>query len=832
MLGCGRLVVTAVGIGAALLLQPGAAAAWPQSQQESAGTSTAQPGAQRPSQTGDSSAAFPGGEAEASPPEFTESRLGLPFLKTLALDQKAIWTMPSRVRFEDTVWLVPLAGLTAGLLVTDQQFSRHLSNAPQTLKRYRNLSNYGVASLIGVGGGLYLWGKLVHEDHRRETGILAGEAVLDSYALTTAVKYAARRSRPLEAGGLGRFEQGGTSFPSEHAAAAWSLAGVLAHEYPGPLTKLVVYGLASAVSASRVKAKEHFPSDVLIGSAIGWFVGQQVYRAHHDPELAGGVWETLTHASLRDGERNTGSLGSPYVPLDSWIYPALERLAALGLVSTALSSLKPWTRAECARLTEEAEDAMGNDLLDDRGASDITVGIYSALKREFSHEAEIADSGKNRALRVDSVYSRVLSISGPALTDGFHFGQTISYDYGRLFRRGTNAIAGMEVSATAGPWFLSVRAEYQHAPAAPPLRAAELSLISRVDGTPLQSPHAFAGINRLRLLDAYLGLNLNNWQISFGQQSLSWGPGLGGSMLLSNNAEPLSMFRISRVVPFRAPSIFRFLGPVRVEHFIGRSEGRTFVPRPYIYGQKINFKPSPYFEIGFARTVTIGGKGGDPLTAHNFYRSFFAREGPLPGPGLPGDSRSEVDWTLRIPGLHNYIVLYADMHADDDELPWVSPPRASYRPGLYITHFPGIPKLDFHFEATSTESPGFHGNQGNLNYTNHTYIDGYTNNGFLMANTVGRMGQAYQAWSSYSFSAKNTLQLIYKKSTVDSLFIPGGGSWQDYSVTHEMHTRSGLYVRSFFQYEHIGRYPFLFAGPVHNVTASFEMGITPRVVWH
>ena len=156
------------------------------------------------------------------------------------------------------------------------------------------------------------------------------------------------------------------------------MAGVLAHEYQGPLTKLVVYGLASAVSISRVKAKEHFPSDVLIGSAIGWFVGQQVYRAHHDPQLGGGVWEALTHASLREGERNTGSLGSPYVPLDSWIYPALERLTAVGLVSTALSSLKPWTRAECARLTEEAEDAMGNALLDDREASDITVEIYSA----------------------------------------------------------------------------------------------------------------------------------------------------------------------------------------------------------------------------------------------------------------------------------------------------------------------------------------------------------------------------------------------------------------------------------------------------------------------
>ena len=65
------------------------------------------------------------------------------------------------------------------------------------------------------------------------------------------------------------------------------MASVIAHEYPGPLTKLFVYGLASAVSASRVTGKDHFPTDVIAGAAIGWFVGQHVYRAHHDAELGG-----------------------------------------------------------------------------------------------------------------------------------------------------------------------------------------------------------------------------------------------------------------------------------------------------------------------------------------------------------------------------------------------------------------------------------------------------------------------------------------------------------------------------------------------------------------
>ena len=46
--------------------------------------------------------------------------------------------------------------------------------------------------------------------------------------------------------------------------------------------KTTVYGLATTVSVSRVLAEQHFPSDVLIGSATGWLVGHYVYRAHHN----------------------------------------------------------------------------------------------------------------------------------------------------------------------------------------------------------------------------------------------------------------------------------------------------------------------------------------------------------------------------------------------------------------------------------------------------------------------------------------------------------------------------------------------------------------------
>ncbi len=93
---------------------------------------------------------------------------------------------------------------------------------------------------------------MTHEDNKIETGILAGEAAIDSLVPVYALKYGLGRERPLQGNVQdnyrGQFFQGGASMPSEHAAAAWSIASVIAHEYPGPLTSLFVYGLASAVA--------------------------------------------------------------------------------------------------------------------------------------------------------------------------------------------------------------------------------------------------------------------------------------------------------------------------------------------------------------------------------------------------------------------------------------------------------------------------------------------------------------------------------------------------------------------------------------------------------
>jgi membrane-associated phospholipid phosphatase len=752
--------------------------------------------------------------------------LGVPFLKNLASDQKSIWTSPIRLRWADGVWLFPLAAVTGGFFATDRAVPPALSGDPKKLNHYSNFSNYGVYSLVGAGGGLYLWSKLSHDDHQRETGILAGEAAINTFAVDTTFKYAFGRERPNRGQGLGNFFQHGVSFPSDHSAVAWSIASVMAHEYPGPFTQIAAYGMATAVSASRVLGKQHFPSDVVVGAAIGWLIGRQIYRAHHDPELGGEGLDRLSGNEEGEEHRDRRNMGSTFVPLDSWVYVAFEKLAALRYVNTEMLGLKPWTRIECARLAEEAGEALQQD----QGLSEESARMQSRLAQEFGYEINLLGGGRNFTANLESVYARAVSISGPPLADSFHFGQTVAYDFGRPFERGTNGQAGGSFSAAAGPLAIYARAEYQRAPSAPALTDGVRNFIAQVDQLDLSQVRSgpLAATDRLELLDAYAAVNMSNWQLVLGRQSLSWAPETDSSMLWSNNIEPINMVRLVNQEPFHLPGFLERVGPVRIDQFFGRLGGHSQVPRPFEYGQKISVRLFPSLELGFARTVTIGGKGGDPLTANNLIRSAFGAVNPALR-SVPGDSHSEMDWTFYVPKVGNYIVLYGNAYAEDDILPIENPPRNPWQPGVYLTRIPGMPKLDFHIQGVWTEGATFahtHINRGQVMYDG--YSDGYTNYGNLIGNTVGRDGRAIECWFNYWLSPQDTLRFSYKHNSVSADFIPQGGAWQDYGLRNEMHLRSGFYVKSALQVEHISRFRLLFRGPQNNFTAIVEVGFTPE----
>jgi len=219
------------------------------------------------------------------------------FFKNILRDQKAIWTSPLHLRSRDARWLAPIALGTAGLIATDQSTGDEIAESQKQVNASRIVSYAG--STYGVGGvalGFYLFGRAKHDDRARETGLLGAEALVDSGI----VKEITQRSRPLSGKSRSDFFDGGSSFPSGHSIAAWSLATVIANEYHDrPLVQIAAYGIAGAVSAARFTGQKHYLSDVLVGSAMGYGIGRYVYHAHHRQESASGGPEESRERSRR-----------------------------------------------------------------------------------------------------------------------------------------------------------------------------------------------------------------------------------------------------------------------------------------------------------------------------------------------------------------------------------------------------------------------------------------------------------------------------------------------------------------------------------------------------
>ncbi|MGH9648542.1 MAG: capsule assembly Wzi family protein, partial [Bryobacteraceae bacterium] len=740
-------------------------------------------------------------------------------------------------------YLVPFGAFTGGLIAGDSWISRQVPVSQEA--RSKSISDYLTYSMIAGTGASYLWGHLRGNDHLEETGFLAGEAALNATAVAYALKEVTRRQRPFEGNGNGNFFQGGSSFPSEHSAIAWSVAGVIAHEYPGPLTKLAAYGAASAITLTRVTGKQHFPSDVVVGSALGWYFARQIYRAHHDPELGGSGWGSIYDSDeTREGHRPS-YMGSPYVPPDSWVYPAFERLIALGYINTAQLGIRPWARMECARLVSEAGDRIGED--DTNGTE--ADGLYEELLKEFQHEVDLQGGGDNAEMRVESAYTRINAIAGQPLSDGYHFGQTITNDFGRPEQEGFNNVTGLSMWAADGPFAVYVRGESQYSPSSPALPYTARQAIAQADfgltfvpqPYPLPPGTPNPAFTRGRLLDAYVAMNLSDWQFSYGKQSLWWGPSQGGGMMLSDSAEPLTMFRVSRVTPSRIP----LLGEMREEFFIGQYSGYQFMltpsglvgqwgqslnPQQIVHGERLSFKPTANLEIGFSRTTDYGGPSY-PLTFHTFLRSLFSTAITPPGAAnKPGARRSGLDFSYRTHHLHG-LTFYADgMTQHDNISPLIGPDVAAWLGGVYFPQLPKLPKMDLRIEGVQTDPP-IGGNVGHgFFYYDQTWITGFQNAGQLMGNWVGREGQGVQAWTTYWLTPRNKLQFEFRHLKVSREFITNGGTQADAAIRGDFWVRQNFSLSGAVQYE-TWNFPVLAPGKQTDVTTSVTLAFWPKGLW-
>lgn len=512
---------------------------------------------------------------------------------------------------------------------------------------------------------------------------------------------------------------------------------------------------------------------------------------------------------------------STYVPLDSWVYPALDRLAGLGYVNSAFMGLRPWTRTECQRLLDEAAELMSMD----PEAPEEAQRLYAALATDF-----LERPGAARWLQADSVYFRWLGIAGQPLRDGYHFAESITNDYGRPYAEGTNLVAGMSLRGAAGVFAWSVRGEWQHWPSSQPLSAAVRGALATADNRPIV-PDSGSGADRFRLLDSTVALQLGKLQVSFGKTSLWLGPGQAGPWLFGNNAEPVWMAQINSTSPMNIPAVVRVLGPVRWQFFLGQLAGQQFVfagstlygpgirPQPFLHGEKISFHPTRDLEFGMGMTTVFGGPGM-PFTMGNFARTFkFWDHGDLSRDG--GDRRSGFDFTYRVPGLRRWLTLYADTLVEDEVSPLGSS-RPAVRTGIYLPRIPRVPKMDLRLEGLYSDVPGQR--VAATIYYNHRYRSGYTNNGQLLGSWIGRQGRGGQAWLGYWLQPRSRVQLTYRHMEADRSFLQGG-RLNDVGVQYDFLWHQ-LAVSSMLQYERWA-FPLLAPHPQANVAVGFRLDLLP-----
>jgi hypothetical protein len=473
-------------------------------------------------------------------------------------------------------------------------------------------------------------------------------------------------------------------------------------------------------------------------------------------------------------------MASTYVPLDSWVYPAFERLAAEGHVQTAFFSLRPWTRLDCARLIEEAEDQIASETV----PSD-TSALLRNLKLEFAAELERRAGVPNREFRLESLDQRVTAIAGRPLTDGFHFAETLVNDDGRPFAEGANLYSGTAFRATAGPFAAYIQTELQRVPVAPVPDAGAEQQIAAADFTSTAAAGPASGFLRGRVLEANASFTFSNNQFTVGRQSLWWGPAQSGATLFSNNAEPIDMIRYDRVRPFELPGFLRVLGPIRAQVLVGRLSGTQFAQplnilygtsgvalkdQPFIHGEKVSFKPTPNFEFSVSHTHIFAGPGS-PLNFNTFLRDLFSAD-TQNGSANPGDSRQAVDASYRIPGLRQCLTGYVDGFADDQPFPPIYPTESVWLSGFYLRCVPHLPRLTIRGEGLLSpprhlEAPGFF-------YYNSQYKSGYTNNRQLIGSWIGREAQGEQAWATWHFSPHSVLELSGRSQNVNRELLQGG----------------------------------------------------------
>ncbi|MBN1809338.1 MAG: hypothetical protein JW909_09750 [Planctomycetes bacterium] len=389
--------------------------------------------------------------------------------------------------------------------------------------------------------------------------------------------------------------------------------------------------------------------------------------------------------------------GETNVPVESRAYEFFEQLQASGLLPSGSLTGRPFSRRRAARLVVEAQREAGAI-----PGGDMEEATVEAA-REFAAEIEEEEAGGSERW--------IKPLESARLSYTLHDRDWDPYnDRGREYHEGSNVYVG------GGLGF----------------RKWKLSGSLYWEGRWLERDAGGEAAAAGRVEEAVLKLGLRKWYVEAGRESLWWGPGRHGSLLLSNNARPFDLVRVGTEEPLLAPGLLSFVGLVNLEAFMTRLEVDRAVPEPYLLGMRFSCRPTPGLELGLMRTAMFGGEGRE-ATLSTLWDVITARNENTPG--QPGNQLASayICWDTRLWGQP--VRIYGELGGEDQADP-VYFTKQALLAGVYLPEIGGNRRITLRAEYADTYMGG-HGGADGVWYNHSIYTSGYTYYGRIMGHHMG-----------------------------------------------------------------------------------------------
>ncbi|MEK6576006.1 MAG: capsule assembly Wzi family protein [Nitrospirota bacterium] len=247
--------------------------------------------------------------------------------------------------------------------------------------------------------------------------------------------------------------------------------------------------------------------------------------------------------------------------------------------------------------------------------------------------------------------------------------------------------------------------------------------------------HNNDGKNDLVFKEAYGRLTLSNIQLEVGRDSLWWGPGYHGALLISNNAFPFDMLKLGSVEPFQLPWIFGRLGYFKITSFLARLEEDRDFPRTKFFGFRAELSPFSFLDLGISRVTMFNGEGRPGLSFTDFLRMYFSN--PNRAGKFDVNEIASADFKIKIPKtdfllpLSRSIDLYGEIGGEDEA--GFRPTNNGYLFGVYLPGFLKDDKIDFRVEYANNHVQG----SPDVWYNHDVYTSGYVFRGDIIGHHMG-----------------------------------------------------------------------------------------------